>query len=135
MEMVEGPSRDDEEGSATDVHGPAGLTRVREAWHDDPAEEARSRAQVRQGLFGGETARVQIGRYIVLGTIGQGGMGVVYRAYDPELDRKVALKLVRVGAARSQTGKARARLLREGQAMAKLAHPNVVPIFDTGDRR
>ena len=102
------------------------------AFVDDPAEEARSRATVRQGLFGGTAPPVHIGRYVVLGTIGQGGMGVVYRAYDPQLDRKVALKLVHVDASAPRRHRARARLLREGQAMARVAHPNVVPVFDSG---
>ncbi|MEZ4384970.1 MAG: serine/threonine-protein kinase, partial [Nannocystaceae bacterium] len=57
-------------------------------------------------------------------------MGVVYAAHDPELDRKVALKLVRAGARGSEE---RRRLLREAQAMARLAHPNVVAIFDVGE--
>jgi tetratricopeptide (TPR) repeat protein/predicted Ser/Thr protein kinase len=71
-----------------------------------------------------------IGRHVVLRKIGAGGMGVVYAAYDPELDRKVALKLLlpRVGG----VGKGRDRLLREAQALAKLAHPNVVVIHDVG---
>ncbi len=103
-----------------------------DAFVDDPAEAERSRASVRRGLFGGTAAPVHLGRYVVLGTIGQGGMGVVYRAYDPQLDRKVALKLVHVQASAPRRHRARARLLREGQAMARLAHPNVVPVFDSG---
>jgi tRNA A-37 threonylcarbamoyl transferase component Bud32/tetratricopeptide (TPR) repeat protein len=57
-------------------------------------------------------------------------MGVVYAAYDPELDRKLALKLLRRLPATA--GGEQARLLREGQAMARLAHPNVVAVYDTG---
>jgi tRNA A-37 threonylcarbamoyl transferase component Bud32/tetratricopeptide (TPR) repeat protein len=74
-----------------------------------------------------------VGRYVVLEDIGRGAMGLVVAAYDPELDRKIALKLVRVGpgAAESSSG-ARARLIREAQAMAKLAHPNVITIHDVG---
>ncbi|MEZ4449848.1 MAG: bifunctional serine/threonine-protein kinase/formylglycine-generating enzyme family protein [Nannocystaceae bacterium] len=70
-----------------------------------------------------------IGRYLVLDHLGTGGMGVVYSAYDPELDRKVAVKLLKHGVG-DYAG--RARLLREAQAMAKLAHPNVVTVYDVG---
>jgi len=71
-----------------------------------------------------------VGRYRVLECIGQGGMGVVYGAYDPELDRRIALKLLRGRAARD--GPRNARLLREAQAMARLAHPNVITVHDVG---
>ena len=72
-----------------------------------------------------------IGRYLVLKRIGQGGMGVVYAAYDPDLNRKVAIKLIRERG--SIPGHiARLRLLREAQAMAQLTHPNVIAVFDVG---
>src|SRR5215831_8621675 len=74
-----------------------------------------------------------IGRYIVLGLVGRGAMGEVYAAYDPQLDRKVAVKLLRAGT--SPTGgpaEAKSRLLREAQAMAKLSHPNVIVVHDVG---
>ena len=72
-----------------------------------------------------------VGRYVVLSKVGAGGMGIVYAAYDPELDRRVALKLLHgeVAEARERRQK---RLLREARAMAKLAHPNVVAIHDVG---
>lgn len=70
----------------------------------------------------------QVGRYLIRGRLGEGGMGVVYEAFDPELERSVALKVLHpeVGSP------SRARLMREAQAMAKLSHPNVVQIHDVG---
>ena len=68
-----------------------------------------------------------VGRYVILDHLGLGGMGVVYRAYDPDLDRRVALKLVR-----AISDEATARLVREAQALAKVSHPNIVQIFDVG---
>ncbi len=74
-----------------------------------------------------------VGRFTVLGEIGGGGMGVVYAAYDPELDRKIAIKLMRPVASDSvSVSEGRARLLREGQAMARLSHPNVIAVHDVG---
>ena len=74
-----------------------------------------------------------LGRYIVLERIGEGGMGVVYCAFDPELNRKVAVKLVRVHARRDdERSNGATRLLREAQVMARLAHPNVVTVHDVG---
>ena len=75
-----------------------------------------------------------VGRYLILDVIGQGGMGIVYAARDPELDRQVALKLLRTGApnARGCDEHVQARLRREAQAMARLSHPNVVTVFDVG---
>jgi len=70
-----------------------------------------------------------IGRYMVLSCLGAGGMGVVYAAYDPELDRKVAIKLLKSGGGGSS---GRVRFLREAQAMARLSHPNVINVFDVG---
>jgi serine/threonine protein kinase/tetratricopeptide (TPR) repeat protein len=73
-------------------------------------------------------------RYVVLDPLGEGGMGMVYAAYDSVLDRKVALKLLPPGDAdagpEATSGSGRARLLREAQAMAKLSHPNVVGVYD-----
>ncbi len=71
-----------------------------------------------------------IGHFEIRHKLGEGGMGVVYDAYDGKLDRPVAIKLVRVGEGGLQ---ARARLLREAQAMAKVSHPNVVPIYEVGE--
>jgi len=72
-----------------------------------------------------------IGRYRVLEVLGAGGMGVVYGAFDPELQRKVALKLVRPEFTALDL-ELRARLVREAQAMARIRHPNVITVFDVG---
>ena len=71
------------------------------------------------------------GRYVVLSCLGAGGMGEVFAAWDPELDRRVALKRLKVDDGREGH---RARLIREAQAMARLRHPNVVAVHDVGSR-
>jgi tetratricopeptide (TPR) repeat protein/predicted Ser/Thr protein kinase len=74
-----------------------------------------------------------LGRYIVVDVLGRGGMGVVYSAYDPELDRKVAIKLLRWQSDTPRGTSGRSRLVREAQAMAKLSHRNVVTVHDVGE--
>ncbi|MFK7989769.1 MAG: protein kinase [Sandaracinaceae bacterium] len=75
-----------------------------------------------------------IGSLIVLRVLGEGGMGVVYAAYDPKLDRQVAVKLLHQ-AEQADPENAQARLMREAQAMAKLSHPNVLPVYEVGLHR
>ncbi len=67
------------------------------------------------------------GRYLLLSELGRGGMGAVLRAYDPKLQREVAVKVLR---RRHFDETAAARLVREAQAMAQLSHPNVVAVYD-----
>ncbi len=74
-----------------------------------------------------------LGRYVVIDPIGRGGMGLVVSAYDPELDRRVAIKLLRWADHDAPTAsRGAARLLREAQALAKVAHTNVVAVHDVG---
>jgi eukaryotic-like serine/threonine-protein kinase len=75
----------------------------------------------------GETP-TRVGRYAIGELLGAGATGSVHAAHDPELDRAVALKRLHAGGDATQ----RARLLREAQALARLAHPNVVTVFDVG---
>ena len=67
-----------------------------------------------------------LGRFRVLERLGGGGMGIVYAAYDPQLDRGVALKTIHL-----PTG-ARDLALHEAKALAKLSHPNIVPVYEVG---
>jgi tetratricopeptide (TPR) repeat protein/predicted Ser/Thr protein kinase len=90
---------------------------------DSPASML-ARARIAGQLFG--AVAPGLGRFRVLERLGGGGMGVVYAAYDPELDRGVALKTVQV----PQGGRELA--LSEAKALARLSHPNVVPVFDVG---
>ncbi len=73
-----------------------------------------------------------LGRYVVLSLLGAGGMGEVYTAYDPALDRRVALKVIKPFSDKGSLSGARGALLAEAQALAKLAHPNVVAVYDVG---
>ncbi|MEZ4449418.1 MAG: protein kinase [Nannocystaceae bacterium] len=73
----------------------------------------------------GEPGRID--RFTVLRVLGEGGMGVVYAAYDEELDRRVAIKLVR--AEMNDGTQGHSRILREAQAMARVSHPNVVQVY------
>jgi serine/threonine protein kinase len=72
-----------------------------------------------------------VGRYVLGEPLGAGAMGVVYSAYDPELDRRVALKFLR-GSTGDSSGALQSLIAREGQAMAQLSHPNVVAVYDVG---
>ena len=73
-----------------------------------------------------------IGRYRVLERLGAGAMGVVYAAYDPKLDRKIAIKLLRPDDSKGDQARRQERLVREAKAIARLSHPNVVSVFDVG---
>jgi len=71
----------------------------------------------------------KIGRFVVVAELGAGGMGAVYAAHDPQLDRQVALKVMRNATGEEED---RVRMMREGQAMARVTHPNVITVYEVG---
>ncbi|MFP2932592.1 serine/threonine-protein kinase [Pyxidicoccus sp. 3LG] len=75
----------------------------------------------------------RVGRYVLLSRLGRGGMGEVFEAFDPELRRTVAIKVLHERRLPNETRDTRAlRLMREAQAMARLSHPNVLTVHDVG---
>src|SRR5262245_6473524 len=83
-------------------------------------------AKVKTQLFGGDHSP-KLGRLVLVERIGAGAMGTVFAAYDPRLDRKVAVKVLRAS-------DDAARVLSEARALARLAHPNVVTVYDAEER-
>ncbi|MEX1364542.1 MAG: serine/threonine-protein kinase [Nannocystaceae bacterium] len=107
-----------------DVDRSSSLFDVRECW------QQRIESKVHARLFDEAPVLDRIGRYTVLEEIGRGGMGTVYSAYDEQLGRKVALKVLRDDELPTEEG--RLRLRREAQALARLSHANVVTIHEVG---
>lgn len=110
-----------------------------EALDDTVAQRPRARRAERETVTEEREDEVRfqrgdaVGRYVVLDRLGQGAMGAVFTAYDPELDRRVALKVVRHDARSEEARRqGRGRLVREAQAMARLSHPNVIHVYDVG---
>ena len=91
-----------------------------------------SEAQTRRMPDRMETGSM-LGRYTIEGSIGEGGMGVVYRARDGRLGRKVALKVLLADEEDPESIERAKRFLREARVAAALDHPNVVSIFDVGE--
>lgn len=88
---------------------------------------------VRAAPDAGELARgALLDRYVLLKPLGAGGMGLVFAAYDPLLDRTVAIKVLRHEVATAMPDSVRVRMLREARAMARLSHSNVVAVHDAG---
>jgi serine/threonine protein kinase/Tfp pilus assembly protein PilF len=96
----------------------------------DQADTTGVSGKVGRPFVGELQPGARVGRYQILGALGRGGMGEVYAAYHPDLDRKIALKVVQGFG--GDSGQRRARLLREARAIARLSHPNVVAVHDAG---
>ncbi len=77
----------------------------------------------------------QIGRYVILRTLGRGAMGVVYLARDPQIERELALKTIRFDTSEKSFGadEAKARFLKEARISGRLQHPHIVTVFDVGE--
>ncbi len=87
-----------------------------------PEAPASPESELRRG--------VSIGRFVMIDRLGAGAMGEVVLAYDPDLHRRVAIKVLRAGLFSSSGDAAVQRMLREARAMAKLSHPNVITVFE-----
>ncbi len=94
-------------------------------------EGQRARAAVMARLTGGGAA-LKVGRYDVGEPLGHGGFATVYAGFDPKLQRRVAIKILR-GNRASGSGRAQQRMAREARALAQLRHPHVVQVFDVGE--
>ena len=94
-------------------------------------ERRAALAVVADRMFG-DVDEIRLGRYVVLSRIGSGGAGAVYAAHDPDLERRVALKVLTSERLGDDGSRGRERLLREARALAQLSHPNVVAVHDVG---
>jgi len=99
--------------------------------HDEPPapETVTMLGLAVQQLLGKPNDPRRVGRYVIQGVLGRGGMGTVLAAYDERLDRRLAVKLLHPEVARSHAK----RLVAEAKALAKLSHPNVVQVYEVGE--
>ena len=114
--------------SSADAHHPMRAMAQRRPSAPDELALRAQKAQVFAALFERPAVR-RFGRYVVLGTLGRGGMSTVLKAYDEGLDRAVAIKLLHGDRAKRDAG----RLEREAQALARLSHPHVVQVHEVAE--
>ncbi len=138
--MSEESAAPDGVGTSVLPGGSAAAQRARAASSDQaPTIAFRGSSDASVAVPAVEDARLLPGtvidRYIIVDHLGSGGLGDVYKAYDPELDRRIAIKLLRASVVQREAalGLPGDRLRREAQALAKLHHPNVVSVHDVGD--
>lgn len=99
----------------------------------DLGGEARAAARREAVPSGGERSGIRLGRYDIISELGKGAMGVVYKAYDPVIDRLVAIKTINKQMVDVDEADALSRLRREAQSAGRLSHPNIVGIYDYGE--
>ena len=128
--MGDEQDRDPASVDKDDAHTPTGLARPDRPLPADPDRTAEVEVDAAGDRPPAERIR-DLEQFEVIGELGRGGMGVVLAAYDPNLDRKIALKVIHRQPIEGGTDGS-VRLLREARALAKLAHPNVVAIYDVG---
>ncbi|MEM6989335.1 MAG: serine/threonine-protein kinase [Myxococcota bacterium] len=124
------------EPSATDATQPD-VARLRDRFGNAPQrgslERDRAAEAVHRALFGFSKSPVKVGRFVLGDRLGAGAMGIVYAAHDPQLDRKVAVKVLHPQTDPSIRDENVARLLREAKTLARLTHPNVVTVHEVGE--
>ena len=120
------PATIDQGGDATNIYVPG----------TEPANEGTQDGELAFESFGVESNDVpmpaKLGKYHIKGQIGRGGMGIVWKALDPDLQRTVAIKILRPHLAQSAV--ARRRFLREARAAAAINHPNVLTIHSVEEQ-
>ncbi len=126
MSKREAPTADEK----ADTEGSDAGAVMREASPTDSMERDAVFRAVEVGLLGASSQPRRIGRYVVLRRLGAGGMGIVYAAYDEELERKVAIKVLLRRDAADEDAR---RMKKEAQALARVAHPNVVTVHEVGE--
>ena len=113
------------------------VERLREKFEAVPnrpsLERNRTLDAVQRALFGESAGAIRVGRFEVDKRLGAGAMGIVYLAHDPQLDRKVAVKLLHPQSDPTAHAENVARLLREAKTLARLTHPNVVTVHEVGN--
>ncbi len=117
--------------TASNAAGPRGAADRTEGDTETAAETAAGNGAPPAPVAGLEPG-TRFDRFQVITQLGAGGMGVVVSAFDPDLDRKVAIKVLRAGGFGTSAAEARARMMTEAKAMARLAHPNVVTVHEVG---
>jgi serine/threonine protein kinase len=100
------------------------------ALHEDLADR-EMKARIRAQIVGETLQPLHVGRFRLLRKLGQGGMGTVHAAYDEELDREIAIKVLHPWYRHDEH--ATQRMRREATALARLSHPNLVPVFEVGE--
>jgi eukaryotic-like serine/threonine-protein kinase len=113
-----------------EAHRRVDLAGDTESWDPALGLQPGDRTQDSEAAAGSLPAPLlrRVGQFVLLERLGAGGMGVVYAAFDEQLERKVAIKLVTQGGSE----RAQQRLLREAQAQGRLSHPNVVTVYEVG---
>lgn len=112
-------------GARLDAHALGATQDTVEPTSPDSAHDLRPKTSEGQPLLFN-----RVDRYTLLSELGRGGMGVVYRAWDPQLDRTVALKMLLWSGMAGEVR--RRRFKREAQAIARLEHPGIVRVYDSG---
>ena len=117
-----------EGGAETDLLADVALAGEAHGEHAEAEEAASPEGGPHGGAPGSPIAGVHIGRYQLESVVGRGGMGTVYKAFDPSTNRSVALKVLPVDAPPEDA----ARFEREVQVQGNIHHPHLMPIFDSG---